>query len=143
MHQDEAIPSIVFSAHALARIAAHESGNEAPSTQWRALCALTDHGPQRVGELARRARATQPGMTRLVGQLEHEGLVGRAADPDDSRATIVTATDRGRRALDAWREELRGALAPRFAGLDDADWEHLVRAAEIFRERTSIEGSTR
>lgn len=131
MNNPEVITSIVLSAHALARIAAQDAGNEAPSAQWRTLSILEQRGGMRLGALATAARTTQPGMTRLVGTLQDEGLVQRSPDPDDSRATLVTATDRGRRAVIAWRKQLGETLAPRFEHLSADDRRALQRAAEI------------
>lgn len=131
MNRAEIIPSIVLSAHALARIAAQDAQNEAPSAQWRVLSILDrDHG-MRIGALASAARTTQPGMTRLIGDLDRGGLVARAADPVDSRATVVHLTAAGKGALEEWREEFRTTLEPRFAALSEADWSALSRAAEI------------
>ncbi|MDR6865851.1 DNA-binding MarR family transcriptional regulator [Microbacterium resistens] len=143
MNSGETIQSIVFSAHALTRIAAHTTGNETPAAQWRALSLLASDGPLRIGELARASRTTQPGMTRLIGQLEQEGLVRRSSDPEDSRATVVSVTDDGRAAILAWRHELQQALEPRFADLSPDDWAILARAAEILRTRTISERTTR
>ncbi|MEJ1087756.1 MarR family transcriptional regulator [Microbacterium sp. Mu-80] len=136
MQKADVITSIVISAHGLARIAARDAGNDASSAQWRALSILERQGGMRLGALAATARTTQPGMTRLIGSLAHAGLVERAADPDDSRATLVTPTPRGLEALHAWRTELRDSLAPRFSALTDEDWSALQRAAEILASRT-------
>ena len=131
MNHDEIISSIVMSAHALGRIAAQDAENDAPAAQWRALTLLQREPGQRVGALARASRTTQPGMTRLLGDLARAGLVTRSPDPSDSRATVVDITAAGRTALTQWRETFRTALAPRFADLDTADWEALHRTAEI------------
>lgn len=120
-----------MSAHALARIAAQDAVNDAPAAQWRALTLLENSPGQRVGALARASRTTQPGMTRLIGELERAGLVTRSSDASDSRAIVVDITDAGRTALQDWREAFRLTLAPRFADLDAADWDALHRAAEI------------
>jgi DNA-binding MarR family transcriptional regulator len=136
MQSDEIVPSIVTSAYALGRIAAQDAANDAPAAQWRVLTLLEREPSQRVGALARASRTTQPGMTRLLGDLERAGLVTRSADPSDSRATVVDITDDGRIALKDWREAFRTALAPRFADLDAADWEALHRAAEILAAHT-------
>ncbi|MGO2745046.1 MarR family winged helix-turn-helix transcriptional regulator [Microbacterium sp.] len=131
MNRDEIIPSIVISAHALARISAQAAHNEAPAAQWRVLSLLERNPRQRVGSLARAARTTQPGMTRLLGEMERAGLISRSPDPADSRATVVDITAAGRDAFAAWRAEFRTVLAPRFADLDTADWHVLTRAAKI------------
>ncbi|GAA3925438.1 MarR family transcriptional regulator [Microbacterium soli] len=140
MNAADAISSIVLSAHTLARIAARDAGNEAPSAQWRALSMLEQHGGMRLGELARATRTTQPGMTRLVGALEQSGLVTRSSDPADTRVTLVEASPEGRAQLQAWRTQLRDTLAPRFADLDEEDWSALQRAALILREHTQEHG---
>lgn len=142
MNRADVIPSLVLSAHALARIAAQEAGNEAPSAQWRTLGILERQGCLRLGELAAEARTTQPGMTRLIGALDQAGLVSRAADPADTRATLVSATTAGLQALAAWRREMRDTLAPRFSGLDDQDWTVLQRAAEILAVHSQESNTT-
>lgn len=141
MERAEIIPSIVLSGYALARIAAHEAGNEAPAAQWRVLSLLSQQGGRRVGELAAASRTTQPGMTRLIGGLERDGLVLRSPDPDDSRAIVVEITPAGATALNDWRAEFRDILAPRFADLDDDDWATLTRAAEILATHTTTQST--
>lgn len=145
MNRSDVIPSLVLSGYALGRIAAQDAGNEAPAAQWRVLSLLEQAGSRRVGELAAAARTTQPGMTRLLGGLESEGLILRSPDPDDSRATVVDITSAGTAALDAWRAEFRETLAPRFAALSDDDWSALTRAAEILAAHTATDrtGATR
>ena len=137
MHKQDAVTTIVLAAHALARMAAHDAGNDAPSAQWRALSVLGRQGAMRVGALASVTRTTQPGMTRLIGALEQDGLVERSADPADSRATVVSATPAGVAALESWTAELGATLAPRFAGLTDDDWLALERAAQILGDRAN------
>jgi DNA-binding MarR family transcriptional regulator len=138
MSRSQDIERILVAAHALTRLAALETRNEAPAAQWRTLSILRTEGPLRLGALAGASRVTQPGMTRLVAQLAEAGLVERTSDPDDSRATVVEATPAGLRALDAWLVQLRDALEPRFADLDDEDWQALSRVAEILAARTAV-----
>ncbi|MFF3028237.1 MarR family winged helix-turn-helix transcriptional regulator [Microbacterium sp. NPDC057944] len=139
MQRADVIPSLVLSGYALGRIAAQDAGNDAPAAQWRVLSLLDQNGSRRVGELAAASRTTQPGMTRLIGGLQREGLVLRSPDPEDSRAIVVDITPQGSRALSAWREEFRDTLAPRFADLVDEDWAALTRAAEILAAHTATE----
>lgn len=141
MNRIDVIPSLVLSGYALGRIAAKDAGNDAPAAQWRVLNLLENVGPQRVGELAAAARTTQPGMTRLIGNLERDGLVLRSPVPEDSRATAVDITPAGSDALSAWRAEFRDILAPRFAALDDDEWSALTRAAEILAAHTTIDST--
>jgi DNA-binding MarR family transcriptional regulator len=132
------IGSIIASGYALARIAAQTTGNQAPATQWRALSLLLKEGPRRIGELAAAARATQPGMTRLVTQMVEHELVERREDPIDSRATIISITPAGERALADWKVQLRDALAPLFDDLDADDRAALARTAHLLATRTDL-----
>ncbi len=135
MRSSQDIVSIVIAAHQLGRIAAVSTRNETPAAQWRTLSILGSEGPQRLGDLARLSRITQPGMTRLVGAMTEAGLVERSADSDDSRVTVVSVTPVGRAALTAWHEQLSGALQPLFEDLGDDDWAVLTRASEILTSR--------
>lgn len=138
MNRQDVIPSLVLSGYALGRIAAQDAGNDAPAAQWRVLSLLEQSGTKRVGELAAAARTTQPGMTRLIGTLERDGLVLRSPVPEDSRAIAVRITAKGSAALGAWRAEFRDTLVPRFADVSDDDWRVLTRAAEILATHTAI-----
>ena len=129
------LADILVAAHALTRVAALETRNEAPAAQWRTLGILVSRGPMRIGDLAKQSRVTQPGITRLIGGMSEQGLVEREADPDDTRAVRVALTPRGRRAYFTWREQLAEALLPRFSELDEAQWQTLRSAARILTSR--------
>lgn len=141
-HTDD-ILRLLVGAHALTRVASLETRTEAPAAQWRTLVLLRDNGPLRIGDLATLSRVTQPGMTRLVAQMVETGLLERTADPDDSRATLVSATDAGMIALEEWLRVLSSALAPRFADLDEEEWATIRRAADIVDARTRVAEAAR
>lgn len=136
MHTEDQILRLLIGAHALTRMASLETRNETPAAQWRTLTLLRDHGPQRLGDLATLSRVSQPGMTRLVGQMVEAGLLARSADPDDSRATVLSVTDAGLHALDEWFDLLGRTLAPSFADLHDEDWTAISRVADILARKT-------
>lgn len=129
--RERELEALIVGAHALTRVAALDTRSETPSAQWRTLAILRESGPQRLGDLARISRISQPGMTRLVKTMSEAGLVERAPDPEDSRAIRITATPAGVEAYFAWRRELTSALIPRFADLSDDDWAAIRRTAEI------------
>lgn len=56
-------------------------------------------GGLKMVELGRRLMVTGGNVTRLVDQLESEGLVGRRRVPEDGRAYVVRLTAAGRRAF--------------------------------------------
>jgi DNA-binding MarR family transcriptional regulator len=62
------------------------------------LYALSTAPPEglRITELREDVLLTQPGLSRLIARLEALGLVERAADPDDGRASRIRLTGAGR-----------------------------------------------
>jgi DNA-binding MarR family transcriptional regulator len=138
MTREDDLLRLVVAAHAVARVAALDTNNDAPSAQWRTLKLLREHGPQRLGDLATLSRVSQPGMTRLIGQMAQAGLVAREADAADARVQIVSVTAAGSDALDLWLDQLRSALAPHFADLDDAAWAAISTAADALTAATRV-----
>lgn len=137
MTHDHDIETLIVAAHALTRIAALETASETPAAQWRTLTILRDHGPLRVGDVARLSRVTQPGMTRLVGQMADQGLVEKATDAADSRVSVVSVTPLGLEALQTWLLRLTSALAPHFDDLDEAEWQALRTTAAVLARKTA------
>jgi DNA-binding MarR family transcriptional regulator len=60
------------------------------------LLPLWEQDGLRMGQLAERARLSKQTMTTLVRLCERDGLVERAPDPEDRRATIVSLTARAK-----------------------------------------------
>lgn len=85
----------------------------------------------RIGEIAAHEVISQPRATKIVADLESQGLVARAADPDDGRASVITITDAGREAIDRRLAQLATLLEPRFESLSAADWSALARTVEL------------
>jgi DNA-binding MarR family transcriptional regulator len=63
-------------------------------TLWR----LANLGPQQVSELANGVDVDVSTMSRLVRQLERDGLVARARHDLDQRCVLITITEAGERA---------------------------------------------
>ncbi|HEX8084506.1 MAG TPA: MarR family transcriptional regulator [Solirubrobacteraceae bacterium] len=61
------------------------------------LLPLWEQDDLRMGQLAERARLSKQTMTTLVRLCERDGLVERAPDPQDGRATVVSLTARAKR----------------------------------------------
>ena len=81
------------------------------------LVHLVKGGPQRAGALAESVHSDPSTISRQVAHLVRLGLVERMADPEDGRATLLTATDEGRRVF----EENRRMRIERFAEML-SDW---------------------
>lgn len=131
VNHDRDIETLIVAAHALTRVAALETANDTPAAQWRTLTILRDRGALRVGELARLSRVTQPGMTRLIGQMTESGLVAKQMDAADSRAMLVHVTPLGLEALQTWLLQLTAALAPHFDDLSPEEWDALRTTASV------------
>jgi len=131
------IESLLASNHRLTRYAAQATGSTVSSAVWSTLSVLVNDGPRRIGDLARDARISQPGMTKVVQNLVTDEWVSRIADVDDSRAWLIVVTDKGRGALDAWRGQLADATGPIFADLSDTEWKVLEHAAKILSDRVN------
>ena len=129
------VESLLTSNHRLTRMAAQSTGSTVSAAVWSTLSLLNSDGPRRNGELARAARITQPGMTKLLGNLVDDEWVYRIADVDDSRAWLIAITDKGRDALFSWRTQLAEATTQIFGDLDDSEWAALGRAADILAAR--------
>ena len=66
---------------------------EYTAAQGSTLATLAEHGPMRMGELARREGVRMPTVTAAVDVLVGHGLLRRDPDPDDRRAVQVSITD--------------------------------------------------
>ena len=127
--------SLLTSNHRLTRMAAQSTGSTVSAAVWSTLSVLNAEGPRRNGELAKAARISQPGMTKLLSTLVDDEWVYRIADVDDSRAWLIAITDKGRDALFQWRTQLAEATKDIFGDLSETEWATLGRAAEILAAR--------
>jgi DNA-binding MarR family transcriptional regulator len=107
--------------------------NVSPS-HGRALSVLLRHGPMRPGALAEHLRIAPRSATEVVDDLQGRGLVERAPDPADRRATLLNLTAAGVAAGDAIRAARQAATERFFAGLSEADRADLTRILRHLRE---------
>ena len=106
-----------------------------PSGQFPVLAALDRLGPLSIGELAQALGIAQPGVTRLVGRMQSEGIVITDPSAHDRRVRKVALSAAGRHLVDstkhsAWPAvekavadactDLSGPLLHQLAGLEDA-----------------------
>lgn len=68
-------------------------------TRWRVLSVLRAHGKLSLGRIVDLTVMEQPSVSRVVAQLEREGLVKRAVSKEDSRFVHVRLTAAGTRAF--------------------------------------------
>ena len=87
----------------------------------RALAVLSVIDSLVIGRLAVYAVVEQSTLSRALDALEADGLVRRAADPEDSRATRVSITEAGRAAFETLWPTMRHSYNRMFAGIDAAE----------------------
>jgi len=100
----------------------------------RALAVLLRHGPMRPGALAEHLRIAPRSATEVVDDLQRRGLVERAPDPADRRATLLNLTAAGLATGDAIRAARQAGTERFFAGLSEPDRAELSRILRQLRE---------
>jgi len=113
-----------------------------PRTRSEALGALGREGPQTIAQLAAGRGVRHQSMSRIVGELESLGLVGREASPGDGRAFLITLTVQGAAALDADRLARRRWMAHAIATRLSPAEREMLNAVPALLDRLSAAGGT-
>ena len=129
--KEELAPRLRWVITRMARRLRQEAGTDLGPSQVAALATIERHGPLSPSELAERERIKRPTATRIVRHLEAAGLLERVKDPDDGRASILSATPGGRELLKRLRARKTAYLARRLAAIDAEDRRTLEKAAEL------------
>jgi DNA-binding MarR family transcriptional regulator len=112
----------------LARTLRRAGQSTLTASQVLALGTVEDFGPLRISALATHEAMDPSVATRVVASLEVLGLLIRADDPEDKRASLVDLSESGRRALiELWNERMLG-LNSRLERLTQKE-RHAVEAA--------------
>lgn len=73
-------------------------------SQWRVLSVLRSYGTLSISGIVDHTLMEQPTVSRVVTQLEQDGMVDRRVSQGDSRMTDITLTAKGAEAFDIIRE---------------------------------------
>ena len=87
---------------------------------------LRQHGPQRASAMADAFGIDKGAISRQIQHLVDLGLVDRAPDPDDGRATLVSATPDAVTRMNAVNDERRRWLDDRLRDWSDAELSAIV-----------------
>jgi DNA-binding MarR family transcriptional regulator len=119
------------SIHLLRQVRRQDDASGVTAPHLSALSVLVFGGPRTLGELAAAEQVKPPSMTRVVRNLEADGLVEREVDEADRRVFRIRATARGREILEEGRRRRISSLAHRVAALSDDEIATLEAAAEV------------
>ena len=109
-----------------------ESGLSAPRLS--ALSVLVFGGPMSLKDLAAAEQVRAPTMSRLVAELEADGLVRKRAAAEDRRGVRIEATAAGRKVMEEGRSRRLKALAGAVATLPARDRATLAAAAALIQD---------
>jgi len=111
------------------RVADAETGLSAPKLS--ALSVLVFGGSMSLTALARAEQVRAPTMSKLVVDLEADGLVAKRADRADARAVKIEVTAKGRALMEAGRRARLALLRARVAKLNASERKLLDDAAVL------------
>jgi DNA-binding MarR family transcriptional regulator len=115
--------------HLLRRLRIEDTVSGLSGPRLSALSVIVFAGPVTMSALAAAEQVRPPTITRLVREMEAEGLVKRVQGESDRRVQQVEATERGRRLLQEGRERRVARLAEALKSLPLRDRRILSRAA--------------
>ncbi|MCG8407192.1 MAG: MarR family transcriptional regulator [Phycisphaerales bacterium] len=120
--------------HLLRRLRRVDEASGLSAPKLSALSVVVFAGPIRLGDLAAAEQIRPPSMTRIVQQLESQGVVRREPDPGDGRATRIAATPKGHRLLKQGRGRRVNLLVEWLGGLDTADIHKLEKGLVVLEQ---------
>jgi DNA-binding MarR family transcriptional regulator len=118
---------------AQARLRAH-SADGVERAAFILLVNLVQGGPRRLSALAGAVHSDVSTVSRQASQLVELGLVERTPDPSDGRASLLAATDDGRRAFEEKRAHRNRDMAEVLSGWNPDDRATLCRLLGRFND---------
>lgn len=110
---------------------------ELNATSYLILTTLAEHGARRAADLSELFALDKGSVSRVVHQLLELGLIARAPDPADGRASILTVTDDAVRRLAKVRAGRREHFDDRLDGWEPAEIEELAARLGRFNHALS------
>ncbi len=119
------------------RVADDETGISAPKLS--ALSVLTFGGPSSLSALAKAEQVTAATMSKLVSDLESEGLVAKRADREDKRGLRIEVTAKGRALMEEGRKRRLALLKNRLGKFTREERAQLAAAAALMMRVSEAE----
>ena len=121
--------------HLLRRLRIQDLASGVGPAKLSALSALVFSGrPLSLAELADAEQVRAPTMSRLVSDMERDGLVRTQTSKEDARSIQISPTARGQELLLAGKKRRVDSLARAMADLEAADLERLERCLEVLKQ---------
>lgn len=118
----------------LRQLRQHDLQAGTTSARLSLLSLMVFAGKQRPSELAQAEQVSLPTISRMLKGMEEEGLIRRRSDPDDARASQITATAKGRRIIAAARQARLADLDARIAALRPRARQQLTAALPALQD---------
>ena len=125
--------------HLLRRLRREDDASGLSAPRLSALSVIVFGGPITLGALATAEQVRPPTMTRLIQELEKDGLVTRGTVEGDARSVLIRATAKGTRLLHEGRARRVRRLASDLAALEAAELHILARAMDVLERVTRPE----
>jgi DNA-binding MarR family transcriptional regulator len=119
--------------HLLRRLRVRDLASGVGPAQLSALSVLVFGGPKSLGDLAEAEQVRPPTMSRVVANLERDGLVRRLAT-EDKRRMRIKATARGTKILQDGRKRRVELLANAIGSLPKKERQQLREMAELLQQ---------
>ena len=100
------------------------------------LSILAFAGSRSLTQLAAAEQVSPPTMSKLIADLEREGLVSKRADAVDRRGVVILITAKGRTLMDEGRRRRLALLRRGFVGFTADELKTLSEAAELMLRAT-------
>ena len=120
--------------HLLRRLRVHDDAAGLSARRLSALSVIVFAGPITVTALAEAEQVRPPTISRLVKDLEWEGLVERVDNPSDRRVQLLQATPHGEQLLQEGRQRRVAALAADIDGLTEDERAALAVSIPILQQ---------
>ena len=105
---------------------AHAVHEDLQPASYLMLSWLADEGPVRASSMVENFHIDKGAVSRQIHHLVELGLVEKTPDPDDGRATLVVASEEGRRRLADVSDHRRKWLDERLGDWDSDELEKFV-----------------
>ena len=120
--------------HLLRRVRLEDAATGIAPARLSALSVLVFGGAMSLNDLARAEQVRPPTMSRIVDALESENLARRTVNPQDRRAVVIEATEKGTAILWQGRKRRVKFLAKRLSRLSEAERKQIESAVQSIQK---------